>query len=106
MVLPQIRKQNEVLWSVNKMVLPGTVQWLAVFLNHNLRNQIQEFLSGEIFFFLYSERDKQRGLNRNPNNTSLSCSKISELNLFLVTCQTLPKSECHELSEAGLEQGY
>lgn len=53
MVLPQIRKQNEVLWSVNKMVLPGTVQWLAVFLNHNLRNQIQEFLSGEIFFFVF-----------------------------------------------------
>ena len=44
MVLPQIRKQNEVLWSVNKMVLPSIVWWIALFLlNLNLRKQIQEF---------------------------------------------------------------
>lgn len=42
MVLPQIRKQNEVLWSVNKMVLPSIVWWIALFLlNLNLRKQIQ-----------------------------------------------------------------
>lgn len=54
MVLPQIRKQNEVLWSVNKMVLPNIVWWVVLFkkTKTNIRNQINHFtLNTKIFTF-------------------------------------------------------